>query len=256
MVLAATLALVGAACNRSESPTISTDGTPSPSPQAAAAVSISSPADGAQVDGNVVSLALAATGIEIKAADGDTSGKSGHYHVFVDKDPVAAGEVIPKEPGIIHSAPTPVTVAGLTVGEHTLTAVLGDGVHKRIGDASASIKVNVKGPSVTASAPAAVKPGEAVTVDMKSQGVQIKAADGDSSGKTGHYHLFVDPEKPPSADGQVILKTDKIIHTNEPKAQISGLQAGEHTIWVVVGDGLHIPLSPLVAAKVTVVVGG
>jgi hypothetical protein len=253
MVIAATLAVLGAACQKDESPTISTKGSPSPS--AEASVSISSPADGAEVNGNVVPLAVAAKSIEIKAADGDKSGKSGHYHVFVDKDPGASGEVIPKEPGIIHAATSPVTVAGLKPGEHTLTVVLGNGAHERIGDATAGIKVNVKGPSVTASAPATAKVGESVTLDLASEGVDIKAADGDNSGKTGHYHVFVDPEKPPAADGQVIPKVEnKIIHTTEPKVELTGLAAGEHTIWVVVGDGRHIPLDPLTAAKLTVVV--
>ena len=37
------------------------------------------------VKGNVVSLDLASTGLTIVKADGDTSGKTGHYHVFIDR---------------------------------------------------------------------------------------------------------------------------------------------------------------------------
>lgn len=256
VLLAAALLVLGAACNKSESPTITApSGSPtSPPPAAAVSVSISSPADGAEIGGNVVSVAAEAKGIEIKAADGDRTGKTGHYHVFVDKEPVARGVLIPKEAGVIHSATTPIAVSGLPVGEHTLTVVMGNGAHERIGDAAETVKVKVEGPSVRASAPATVKAGERVVVTMSTEGVQIEAADRGASGKAGYYHLFVDPATPPAADGQVIPENDKIIHTTESTAIINGLTPGEHTIWVVVGDNKHIPLNPLVASKLTVVV--
>ncbi|MGH9190331.1 MAG: DUF4399 domain-containing protein, partial [Acidimicrobiales bacterium] len=62
-------------------------------------------------------------------ADGDRSGKSGHLHVFVDRPPTPAGQAIPVEPGIIHSAATTIEVPGLAPGEHTLWVVAGDGTH-------------------------------------------------------------------------------------------------------------------------------
>jgi hypothetical protein len=36
---------------------------------------------------------------------------------------------------------------------------------------------------------------------------------------------------------------------------VPDLPGGEHTIFVVVGDGAHVPLEPLVADKFTVTVG-
>ncbi|HEX2063905.1 MAG TPA: hypothetical protein VHE80_05745, partial [Acidimicrobiales bacterium] len=51
-------------------------------------VTILSPEDGAEVRGNVVSLELDADGVTIVKADGDDSGRTGHYHVFIDKEPV------------------------------------------------------------------------------------------------------------------------------------------------------------------------
>jgi hypothetical protein len=257
MLLAAALVVLGAACNKSESPTIAVpSSTPSASPTAVApvTVSITSPADDAEIGGNVVTVEIEAKGIEIHAADGDRSGRTGHYHVFVDKDPVAVGQVIPMEAGVIHSATQPVVVPGLSVGEHTLTVVMGNGAHERVPGEAQSVRVKVKGPSVKATAPATVKAGEPVNVSMSAEGVQIKPADGDTSGKTGHYHVFVDPASPPTADGQVIPKNDKIIHTDQPTATIRDLAPGSHTLWVVVGDGRHIPLNPLVATKLTVVV--
>jgi Domain of unknown function (DUF4399) len=255
MLLAAALLVLGAACNKSESPTmVAPNGSPTSAPPAAVSVSMSSPADGAEIGGNVVSVAAEAKGIEIKAADGDRTGKTGHFHVFVDKEPVAPGVLIPMEAGVIHSATTPIAVSGLPVGEHTLTVVMGNGAHERIGDAAETVKVKVKGPSVRASAPATVKAGERVVVTMSTEGVQTKVADGSASARTVHYHLFVDPATPPTADGQVIPENDKIIHTTESTASVNGLTPGEHTLWVVVGDEKHIPLNPLVASKLTVVV--
>ena len=256
ILLAAALVTLGAACSKAESPTIAVpSSSPAASPSATpVVVSIQSPADGAEIGGNVVSVAVEAKGIDVKAPDGDRSGKTGHYHVFVDKEPVAVGQVIPMEAGVIHSATQPIVVSGLSVGEHTLTVVMGNGAHERLPGDAQSVKVKVKGPSVKASAPVTVKAGEPVTVSMSTEGVQIKAPDGDTSGKTGHYHLFVDPASPPTADGQVIPKNDKIIHTEQPSATIKDLAPGTHTIWVVVGDGKHIPLNPLVATKLTVVV--
>jgi hypothetical protein len=203
----------------------------------------------------VVTLSVQVEGMEIKPADGDRSGTTGHLHVYVDKDPAQPGQLIPMEPGVVHSATNPVELTGLPVGEHTLTVVLGNGAHERVGDSAPSVKVDVKGPSVQASAPATVKAGEPVIVAMRAEGVQIRPADGDKSGKSAHYHLYVDPEKPPAADGQVIPKVEgKIIHTNERSHTLNGLAPGPHTIWVVMGDGLHMPLNPLVAEKLTVTV--
>jgi hypothetical protein len=35
---------------------------------------------------------------------------------------------------------------------------------------------------------------------------------------------------------------------------VTGLTAGSHTIWIVLGNGNHVPFSPLVAKKLTVTV--
>ena len=62
-------------------------------------------------------------------ADGDTSGRTEHVHVFVDREPTPAGRATPVEAGIIHSAETRIEVPNLVPGEHTLWVVAGDGTH-------------------------------------------------------------------------------------------------------------------------------
>jgi hypothetical protein len=209
------------------------------------------------VDGNVVTIPVTVEGVEIVKANGDTSGDSGHFHVFVDKEPVAVGEAIPKERGVVHSADNPIKVWGLEPGSHEFTVVVGDGTHRRIHEGvEDSVTVDVKGPSVQGTAPATIKSGEDLVVELKAEGVEIVKAAGDTSADSGHFHVLVDPAKPPVA-GEVIPAPveGKIIHTTESSATIEGLKKGEHILWVVLGDGTHKAFKPAVMDKLTVVVG-
>lgn len=205
-----------------------------------------------EVGGNVVTLDLTAKDVEIVKADGDTSGKTGHFHVFIDREPVAAGAVIPKEAGIVHSVDAATKITGLSAGEHTFAVVLGNGAHQRIGDAQAKATVKVNGPSLDASAPATAAAGAPVPVAIKLAGATVAAVDGDTSGKTGHFHLFIDRD--PILTGP-IPKEAGIVHTTEVSYAVEGLAAGEHTIWIVFGNGVHESLKDPVMDKVTVTVG-
>lgn len=206
------------------------------------------------VQGNVVTLDIAVRGVAIVAADGDTSGGTGHLHVFVDRPAPPPGTAIAKEPGIIHTTDRQVTVSGLSVGTHRLSVVLGDGAHRRLGNAIAEAEVEVQGPSVSVSAPATVANGEPVPLQVKVEGLNLVAADGDRSGHSGHLHLFVN--RPPTPPGQSIPREDGIIHTTDTTVPLSGLAPGEHTVWAVVGDGVHTALAPPVIAKTSFVVQG
>lgn len=209
-------------------------------------LTILSPADGAKVGGNVVTLDLDVDGLRIVKADGDVSGQTGHYHVFVDRDPVAPGAPIPREAGVVHTTEDPLELPGLAAGRHRFTVVLGNGAHARIGEAEAVVGVDVEGPSIDASAPSTVDSGKPVKVETKAEGVQIVKGG-------NHLHLFVDRER--TARGTPVPQGDPaIIHTPEMATEIPGLAPGEHVIWVVVGDASHVPLDPLVADKVTVTV--
>lgn len=86
----------------------------------------------ATVEGNTAVLTMEVSGIDIVPADGDTSGDTGHFHVFVNTPPVQEGVVIAQDTGVIHSAANPIRVPDLPPGEHTLIVVLGDGDHARI----------------------------------------------------------------------------------------------------------------------------
>ena len=253
IALLAAFVLTAAACG-SDDGGESTAATNTPTTASGPSVQIKSPADGASVKGNVVTLDLTTTGFKVVKADGDTSGKTGHFHVFVDKDPVAAGATIPKEPGIIHSTDDPLSVSGLHVGSHRLVVVLGDGTHTRIGKAQDEVNVTVQGPSLDATAPATAAAGQPVSIGVAVEGVTLVKADGDTSGKTGHLHAFVDKD-PAQFNGQPIPAGDPaIIHTAASPIVIPSLTAGEHTIWIVLGNGVHTAFDPPVMDKLTVTV--
>lgn len=232
------------------------DGDAAPTDVAEAEVSMSLGSVPDSVEGNVVEIPVDIEGVEIVKADGDTSGDTGHFHIFIDKDPVAEGETIAKERNIVHSAENPIKLWGLSPGEHEFTVVVGDGAHTRIhGDLEESVTVDVEGPTVQGGVPATVKEGDDVQVQLSSEGVDIVAADGDTSGESGHYHILVDPETPPEA-GDTIPEAEEgsIYHTAESSLMIEGLEKGEHVIWVVLGDGAHEAFDPPVMDKLTVVV--
>lgn len=244
-------AMLTAACGDSDDDNTDSSGT---SDAGAASVTIAAPADGSTIEGNVVTLELDASDVEIVAPDGDTSGDTAHFHVFVDTPPVGEGEVIPKAANIIHSADATVAVTGLMPGEHTFVAVLGDGTHTRLGDAEAEITVEVEGPGLQASAGAGpFVAGQPINIDVEVEGVDVVKPDGDTSGATGHFHVFVDRE--PVAAGLPIPTGDPtIIHSAASPVVVPNLAAGEHTLWVVLGDGAHVAFDPPVMHKLTITV--
>ncbi|MGI8984391.1 MAG: DUF4399 domain-containing protein [Acidimicrobiales bacterium] len=246
---AAALVLVLGGCGNSDD--AATPASPSPTTTASArSLAILTPTSGSTVKGNVVSLDLEAKGVSIVKADGDTSGRTGHYHLFIDREPVAAGAPIPKEAGIVHSTDDPVVLTGMAVGTHRIVVVYGDGAHVRMGATQTETTVKIEGPSLKATAPASTPADQPVVLDVKVEGLNLVKADGDTSGRTGHLHVFVDREPTPA--GQPIPVEPGIIHSVETRIEVAGLAPGEHTLWVVAGDGTHSPLNPRVMDKVTV----
>lgn len=249
LVLAGLLALVGAACAQDE-PALEGE------PGDAEELSLSFADAPKSVEGNLAVLTVDVAGLEVVAPDGDDSGETGHLHFFIDKEPVEEGEVIPREAGIVHSAEVPTTLYGLSVGSHEITVVAGDGKHQRIGAAEDAITLEVEGPSVDATAPATLDEGDDLEIELEAEGVEIKAADGDASGDSGHFHVLVDPNTPPKA-GDVVPEAEegKIYHSAEDTVTVEGLAKGEHTIWIALGDGKHQAFDPAVMDKLTVTVG-
>ena len=208
--------------------------------------------DGGNVEGNVVELELSGAGVKLVAPDGDTSGRTGHYVVFVDRQPVPVGGKIPEGRDVLESEKATVEVTGLTAGRHQVFVVLSDGAHRRMGEHAADAALNVKAPTLRATV-ADVEAKKPVVVDVKVEGVGIVEPDGNTSGGTGHFAVFVDRE--PTAAGAPVPTEQGIVSTAQQRIVLKGLTSGEHEIWVVLVNGAGVPFDPLVADKVVVEVG-
>lgn len=109
------------------------DGTP----EAGASVEITAPQAGDTVS-SPVTLEVSASGVEISPAADAVVG-AGHFHAFVDQEPVAEGETIPQDTdGVFHFATESVDLE-LEPGEHTVTVVLGDNTHTRLAGAAPAV---------------------------------------------------------------------------------------------------------------------
>lgn len=235
---------------------------------AGAKLKVAGPKDG-KAAGNVVDLKLSGAGVAIVEPEGDTSGKTGHYVVFVDRDPVPFGRKIPDEPGVIESEKATVRVAGLRSGSHEATVVLADGAGRRIGRKSASTTFSVTAPTLVATAPDKTKAKQPVTVEVTVEGVTIVAAPppaapaatgsttppstapaAPAAGPTGHFAVFVDRD--PTDAGMAVPTQRGIMKTADNPIALPDLGHGEHELWIVLVKADDTPFDPMVAAKVDV----
>jgi hypothetical protein len=209
-------------------------------------LAIVSPAVGASVGGNVVRLDVTTSGISIVPANGDTSGRTGHFHVFIDRDPPPEpGALIPVAAGIIHTTDDPIVIPGLAVGPHRISVVFGDGSHHRIGFSEAGTSFTVTGPSIHASTPPNAPARPPVVITVTGEGLPAD----------GHVDAFVDRD-PAVVPGQPIPEEPGIVHAASlAEVSVPDLAPGTHVIWLVAGDAAHVPLDPPVMDKVTVTVG-
>ena len=95
--------------------------------------------------------------------------------------------------------------------------------------------------------------GSSVMVTLEVSGLTIAPA-GTTDPGTGHHHLMIDRDLPvgglliPSFPGQVHLGQGQVEY------EIEGLDAREHRVIAVVGDGTHVPLDPWVVDTVRFVI--
>src|SRR5437870_624011 len=96
--------------------------------QGSPSVAFKTPANGATVTGAKVQIVLDIKNLTTVDAGSPVKDGEGHAHVFVDRDPVAAGQPIPTDQSnIVHfgKAPYDTRSIDLQPGKHTLTAELG-----------------------------------------------------------------------------------------------------------------------------------
>ena len=96
--------------------------------------------------------------------------------------------------------------------------------------------------------------GGSVLITLEVSGFTLAPA-GTMDPGTGHHHLVVDGDLPPT--GMPIPTTEGVyIHMGQAQTEyeLTGLSSGEHMVIAVVGDGAHMPLMPAVADTVRFVV--
>jgi len=73
---------------------------------------------------------------------------------------------------------------------------------------------------------------------------------------TGHHHLFIDTDLPADLGAPIPVVDGKVMHFGKGQTEVElTLAPGRHTLQLLLGDYLHIPLDPAVASKkVTIVV--
>lgn len=97
----------------------------------ASVVRIVAPVDGASLDQGPVTVRFEVEGLRIVSA-GTMDPGTGHHHLVVDTSLASWSEPIPALPGrFIHlgQGQTEFVLEGLSPGEHTVVAVVADGVH-------------------------------------------------------------------------------------------------------------------------------
>lgn len=96
--------------------------------------------------------------------------------------------------------------------------------------------------------------GPSVTVRLGVENLQIALA-GDMTEGTGHHHLYLDADLT-SVDEPIPSVEGSIVHMGDGSSEFTfeNVEPGAHRIIAVVGDGLHVPLQPLVVDTVNFVV--
>lgn len=118
---------------------------------------------GLVTDGKIeVPVKMGAEGIAVQPAGAVETG-SGHHHILVDGDAIAAGEIVPKDETHLHFGTGQTdAVVPLAPGKHRLTLQFADGMHRSYGPAlSATIAITVEAEGGAEAAAEATKAGAA-----------------------------------------------------------------------------------------------
>ena len=96
--------------------------------------------------------------------------------------------------------------------------------------------------------------GSALTVRLEVEGLAVVPA-GVEQTSSGHHHLIIDAPLP-DLDLPIPSEAGRYVHLGKGQTEylIEGLAAGQHQVIALVGDHVHVPLSPPVADTVRFVV--
>lgn len=227
-------------------------------PQTAAGnptITLTSPATGAVISGNSITVGVAPQNFTFSCAlvgKPDVPGV-GHWHLHVD------GNLVDFECGTAHL----LSLAALTPGAHTLTAVLSTNGHMELTNPEASVTIPFTYqptlPTIQVQAPTVVDQNSQFKVHVNWTNFTTSE---DFFGKElipgyGHWHLYIDGYKT-DAMTEMMHMVD-MGTANTDTLNTTGLTPGPHTVWARLVDNHHMPLSmdglpDIVSAPVTFVV--
>ena len=210
------------------------------------AVRFAQPDDGATVS-SPFEVAMEATGLVVEPS-GEINDDAGHFHILVDTDFVAAGEVIPTDEQHLHYGKGQTTVSlELSPGEHTLSLQFADGAHTALeGEQYRDTIIVIVEESAAGPAVRFAQPDDGATVSspfevvMEATGLVVEPS-GEINDGAGHFHILVDTDF--VAAGEVIPTEDQHLHYGKGQTTVSlELSPGEHTLRLQFADGAHIAL--------------
>ena len=203
------------------------------------------------LDGTTVSspfeVVMTATGLVVEPS-GEVNDDAGHFHILVDTDFVAAGEVIPTDEVHLHYGKGQTSISlELEPGEHTLRLQFADGLHTALkgdqyrdtitvlveaGDPSPSVRFEQLADGATVTSP--------FEVVMAATGLTVEPS-GEVNEGAGHFHILVDTDFTPV--GEVIPTDEQNLHYGQGQTTATlELEPGEHTLRLQFADGLHTAL--------------
>ena len=98
------------------------------------------------------------------------------------------------------------------------------------------------------------KVGPAVLVEFGLKGMGVAPA-GVTVDKTGHHHLLIDVEKPPSANEPIPADANHVHFGGGQTQTTITLKPGKHTLQLNLGDALHRQFDPpVLSEKITITV--
>ncbi|MBI1966964.1 MAG: DUF4399 domain-containing protein [Gemmatimonadetes bacterium] len=108
--------------------------------------------------------------------------------------------------------------------------------------------------AITSPTDGATVTGPAVDVTLTATGIELAPASEERAG-TAHHHLFLDVDATPPGD-TIPAGVTGIIHLGRAQTEFhwDSVPPGPHRIIAVLADAWHVPLRPLVADTVNLVV--
>ena len=210
------------------------------------AVAFFDPLDGTTV-ASPFEVVMTATGLVVEPS-GEVNEGAGHFHILVDTDFTADGEVVPTDEQHLHYGQGQTAVSlELEPGEHTLRLQFADGLHTALvgdqyrdtitviveaGDATPAVRFEYPVDGATVTSP--------FDVGMAAAGLIVEPS-GEVNEGAGHFHILVNTDFTPAG---VIIPTDEQ-HLHYGQGQTNAtleLEPGEYTLRLQFADGLHTAL--------------